>query len=169
MQRNTLALLGVLTVLLVASVGVHAEEATVGVTGNAEFKVSAKELRDTIKEERKALFEEGKEARETLREKNKTARENLREENKSEREQFRINAEASLEGKTPEEKAALMVTIKADRKALSDKNQAERQEFRKAQWDKRKSVTVNIRANVEAFRESVRVRWEALLTSFGRK
>ncbi len=169
MKRKSLVLLGTLAVLLVSSFSVYAEEAEVGVTGSVEFRTSAKELRDTIKEERKVLIEQGKEVRKTLRETNKAARENIREENKGEREQFRIDAEASLEGKTPEEKAALMVTIKADRKALSDKNQAERQEFRKAQWDKRKSVTVNIRANVEAFRESVRVRWEALLTSFGKK
>jgi len=169
MKKNTLVLLGVLTVLLVTSVGVHAEEAEVNVTGNAEFKASAKELRDTIKEERKTLIEEGKGARETLRETNKAERENLREENKSEREQFRINAEASLEGKTPEEKAALMVTIKADRKALFDKNQTQRQEQRKAQWDSKKSVTENIRTNVDAFRETVRSRWTALWASFGKK
>lgn len=169
MKRNTLVLLGALTVLFVASVGVHAEEAEVKVTGSAEFKTSAKELRDTIKEERKALFEEGKEARETLRETNKATRENLREENKSEREQFRIDAEASLEGKTPEEKAALMVTIKADRKALFDKNQTQRQEQRKAQWDSKKSVTANIRTNVDSFRETVRSRWTTLWASFGKK
>ena len=169
MKRNTLVLLGVLTMLFITSVGVRAEEVEVGVTGSAEFKESAKELRDTIKEERKALFEEGKEARETLRETNKDARENLREENKSEREQFRIAAEASLEGKTPEEKAALMVTIKADRKALFDKNQTQRQEQRKAQWDSKKSVTENIRTNVDAFRETVRSRWTALWASFGKK
>lgn len=169
MKRQTFVLLGTLAILFIASVGVHAEEAEVGVTGSVEFNGSLRELRDEIKTERRELIEQNRKSRQELREQNKESRDDSKKENKEEREQFKIDAKASLEGKTPEEKAALMVTIKADRKALFDKNRTERQEFRKAQWDKRKSISLNIRANVDTFRESVRSRWEALLASFGKK
>ena len=169
MKSKSFVILGALAILLISPFGANAEEVEVGVTGSVEFKTSAKELRDTIKEERKALMEQGKESRETVRETNKAARKNLQEENKGERDQFRIDAEASLEGKTPEEKAALMLKIKADRKALFDQNQAQRQEQRKAQWDKRKTVTENIRVNMDSFRASVHTRWIELWASFGKK
>jgi hypothetical protein len=164
MKRKSLALLGALAMLLLV-VGVQAEE----VEPTGKFGEASKALREQNQEERRTLMEENKEARETLRETNKDERENLREENKDEREQFRIDAEASLEGKTPEEKAALMVTIKAERKALFNQNQTQKQEQRKAQWDSKKSVTENIRTNVDAFRETVRSRWTALWASFGKK
>ena len=169
MKRQTFVLLGTLAILFIASVGVHAEEAEVGVTGSVEFNGSLRELRDEIKTERSDLIKQNKKSRQELREQNKESRDDSKKENKEEREQFKIDAKASLEGKTPEEKAALMVTIKADRKALFDKNRAERQEFRKAQWDSKKSLTVNIKTNMDAFQDSVRSRWEALLASFGKK
>lgn len=163
MKRNTMALLSVLTVLLFASVGVHAEESG---AGNGKFVESAKALREQNQGERKTLMEQNKETRTAEIEKNKAERKTLMEENKGEREEFRENTKSLLEGKTPEEKAALMVTIKADRKALFDKNQTQRQELRNAQWDSKKTVTENIRINVDTFRETVRSRWTALWASF---
>lgn len=166
MKGQTFVLLGMVAVLLIASVGVRAEEVEVGVTGKMEVTGPAGELRGQIKTERKTLIEENQDSRKALREEEKTEREKLNEENKLEREKFKKDSKKLLEGKTPEEKAQIMVTIKANRKAMIEKNQAERQEFRKVQWDKRKSMIVNIRANVDALRESARVRWEALWASF---
>lgn len=169
MKRKTLALLGVLTILFVASAGVHAEEVEVGVTGNVTFREDAKALREQIQAERKALMEKNKQTRQEASEKNKAARKALMEENKEEREKFREDTKNSLEGKTPEERAALMVTIKADRKALFDQNQTQKQEQRKSQWDSKKSVTENIRLNVDTFQATVRSRWLALWASFEKK
>lgn len=168
MKKKSLALLGILVMLLFV-VSVRAEEVEVEVTGSATVGQPGKMLREQIKGERKTLLDQNKQAREEEREKNKGDREEMREENKGERETFRLNTKTSLEGKTPEEKLTLMPTIQAERKALAEQNRTEKQAMRKAQWDSKKSVSANIRVNVDAFRESVRSRWTSLWASFGNK
>lgn len=168
MKKKSLALLGII-VMLFFVVGVRAEEVEVEAEASVKLGQPGKALREQIQEERKALFEKNKQMREEGREGNKQEREDMREENKTERETFREATKAKLEGMTAEEKAAAMVTIKAERKALADQNRTEKQAQRKAQWDSKKTVSANIRINVDSFRETVRSRWESLWASFGKK
>lgn len=166
MKKKTLVL-GAMLVALLATVSVHAEEITPAPTG--KFGEAVRELRQQNQEERKGLMEKNQEMRKNAIEEGKKARKALGEENKGEREQLRDSTKKLLEGKTPEERLTLMPTIKAGRQALTEQNRTQIQTLKKAQWDSKKSVTENIRTNLDTFIATVRSRRESLWASFGKK
>jgi hypothetical protein len=169
MKKKSLAVLGALSFLFIV-LAVRAEDATVLTpTPKGKFGEAVRELREQNREERIKVFEGNQETRKQLREENKEEREDVREENKEERQTFREDTKKLLEGKTPEEKLTLMPTIQAGRKTLNVQNRTQMQTLKKAQWDSKKTVTENIRTNVDTFRSTVRSRWEALWASFGKK
>jgi hypothetical protein len=163
MKKKSLVL-GALLVALLSTVSVHAEDITPAPTGM--FGGAARQLHQQNVEERKNLRNTNQEMRQEMMQDLIKTRKGIIEENKAERESFRNNAKDMLEGKTAEERRALMPTIKAERQALGEQNKTQLQEYRKMAWDSKKTVTENVRTNIDSFQATVRSRWESLWASF---